>query len=152
MEIERKFLVKNDTWKVKSLSTTVITQFYLTGKDQFPSIRLRTAGGKGYLTLKYASVSESILARDEFEYSIPVEDIEAQMDHATGSIIRKTRHIVEGPDNKIWEVDVFDSPANIPVIAELELESLDATFILPNWIGKEVSSDRAYSNLAMSFR
>lgn len=59
---------------------------------------------------------------------------------------------MEGPDNKIWEVDVFDSPANIPVIAELELESLDATFILPNWIGKEVSSDRAYSNLAMSFR
>ena len=152
MEIERKFLVKNNTWKAKSLSSTEIAQFYLTGKDQFPSVRLRIAGDKGFLTLKYASVSENILARDEFEYTVPVKDVEAQMDHATGSIIRKTRYIVEGPDDRIWEVDVFRYPVNIPVIAEIELESLDAPFSLPDWVGKEVTSDHTYSNLAMSFR
>jgi adenylate cyclase len=152
MEIERKFRVKNDTWKAKSLSSTKIVQFYLTGKDQFPSVRLRIAGDKGFLTLKYASISENILARDEFEYVVPVKDVEAQMGHATGSIIRKTRHIVEGPDDRIWEVDVFRNPVNMPVIAEIELESLDDQFALPDWIGKEVTSDHTYSNLAMSFR
>lgn len=152
MEIERKFLVNNDTWKANSRSSTEITQFYLTGKDQFPSVRLRIAGDKGFLTIKYASVSENVLARDEFEYAVPVKDVEAQVGHATGSIIRKTRYIVEGPDDRVWEVDVFRNPFNVPVIAEIELESLEDQFSLPDWIGKEVTSDHTYSNLEMSFR
>ncbi|USG60849.1 CYTH domain-containing protein [Sneathiella marina] len=152
MEIERKFFVKNDSWKSKTLSSTEITQFYLTGQGQFPSVRLRIAGDKGFLTIKYASVSDKILARDEYEYAVPVQDVEAQIDHATGSIIQKTRYIVQGADERIWEIDVFHNPSNIPVIAEIELASLDAQVSLPDWVGKEVTSDHTYSNLAMSFR
>jgi adenylate cyclase len=152
MEIERKFLIANDRWKEDILSSAVITQFYLTDKDQVPTVRLRLVDGQGTLTIKYRSVSEVELARDEFEYSVPKEDVEAQITHATGAVISKTRHRVKGPDAHIWEVDVFSSPVDNLILAEIELDALIETFEKPDWVGQEVTQDHNYSNLALSFR
>ena len=48
-EIERKFLVRNDTWKTSN--STLFRQGYLT-IDPNRTVRVRLAGNKGYLTLK----------------------------------------------------------------------------------------------------
>jgi adenylate cyclase len=150
MEIERKFLVTSEAWREEIQSSHKVIQFYLTGKSLSPTVRLRMIDDQGYVTIKYPSISAQILARDEYEYAIPAADVKAQMDRATGTIIQKTRHLVKGPDGKIWEVDEFTSPAYVPVIAEIELDAMDTTFALPEWIGKEVTSDSSYSNLAIS--
>ena len=151
MEIERKFLIANDGWRNQVQSSFPVLQFYLTGLDQSPTIRLRLAGDRGYLTLKYPSISKKILARAEFEYEIPAADVEAQIDQATGAIIRKTRHHVKGPDGRLWEVDEFDSPVEGLILAEIELKSIDEKFEKPSWIGGEVTSNPTYSNLSLSF-
>ncbi|MCR9213380.1 MAG: CYTH domain-containing protein [Proteobacteria bacterium] len=151
MEIERKFLVAHDGWRNHVISKSEISQFYLTGKDQFPTVRLRTVEKQGFLTIKYKSISDSILARAEFEYAVPYEDVEQQMPLASGAVIRKTRFQVEGPDKKIWEVDIFVEPIRDLVLAEIELDSIDETFDPPDWLGKEVTQNHNYSNLALSF-
>ena len=123
MEIERKFLVISDAWKEDILSSHKVIQFYLSGKNISPTFRLRITDDQGYLTIKYPSISAHILARDEYEYAIPATDVRAQMGHATGTIIQKTRHLVEGPDGNVWEVDEFTNPAEIPIVAEIELDA-----------------------------
>ncbi|MEH6405215.1 MAG: CYTH domain-containing protein [Sneathiella sp.] len=151
MEIERKFLVKNSSWKTDILNSEEIIQFYLTGRDHSPTLRLRTKGDKGYITLKYPSQSETILMREEYEYEIPVADILAQMSEATGSIIKKTRHNVKGPDGHIWEVDEFKSPMSNLILAEIEYTDEKMEVSLPDWLGDEVTMDPSYSNLQLSF-
>lgn len=151
MEIERKYLVANDGWKADILSSARIVQFYLTGLDQSPTVRLRLVDDHGILTLKYPSVSDTVLARDEFEYEIPKSDVEAQLHRATGAIIRKTRHNVKGPDGQLWEVDEFAAPVGGLILAEIELKSIAQSFARPDWLGKDVTQDPAYSNLSLSF-
>lgn len=152
MEIERKFLVANDGWREHVISKSEISQFYLTGKDQFPTVRLRTIDDQGFLTIKYKSISDSILARAEYEYEIPFKDVEQQMPFALGTVIRKSRHKVQGPDQKIWEVDVFAEPIKNLILAEIELNDISDTFNPPDWLGKEVTQDHNYSNLSLSLK
>lgn len=151
MEIERKFLVAHDGWREHILSQSDITQFYLTAKDQFPTVRLRSRNNTGYLTIKYKSMSETVLARREYEYEIPVADVEQQAPFAVSALIRKTRYQVAGPDNKVWEVDVFIEPVKGLVLAEIELDDLTDDFESPDWLGKEVTQDHSYSNLSLSY-
>jgi len=151
MEIERKFLVKDDSWKSEILKSERILQFYLTDENQIPTLRLRLKEATGILTIKYPSTSSSILIREEFEYEIPVKDVLAQQKSAKGQVIQKTRHHVSGPGNLVWEVDVFESPKAGLVLAEIELNNADDRIILPKWIGEEVTSDAAYSNIKMAF-
>ena len=152
MEIERKFLVADDSWKQHVQSSSEITQFYLTQKSRAPTVRLRLEDGRGILTLKYPSISDQELVRDEFEYSIPAADVMAQIQHATGAVIQKRRHRVPGPDGKIWEVDVFTSPTDTLVLAEIELTQQGEAFERPDWLGDEVTQDRRYSNFSLSFK
>ncbi|MBL4739756.1 MAG: CYTH domain-containing protein [Sneathiella sp.] len=152
MEIERKFLVKNSSWKKYILNSEEIVQFYLTGVNQSPSLRLRSKGAKGFITLKYPSQSEIILMREEYEYEIPVADVLAQMSEATGNIIKKTRHNVKAPDGNIWEIDEFKSPVSDLILAEIEYSDEEMKVALPDWAGEEVTTDPRYSNLQLSFR
>ncbi len=151
MEIERKFLIKNDSWKNHILNSEEIIQFYLTNLDQTPTVRLRIKGETGYLTVKYPSVSEAILARDEFEYSIPKADVLAQIKKAKSRIIRKTRHQVEGSDGHLWEIDEFQEPIKGLILAEIELSRIDEPFKIPDWAGEDVTMDGRYSNISLSF-
>jgi len=151
MEIERKFLVKNDDWKSQIQTSENIIQFYLSDLTQTPTVRLRQLGDRGFLTLKYPSISADILIREEYEYEIPVQDVLAQRAAAKGRIITKTRYYIPTEEGHIWEVDVFDSPDKNLVLAEIELEAPDIKIICPGWIGQEVTKDKAYSNIRMAF-
>ena len=48
-----------------------------------------------------------------------------------------------------WEVDEFFGENSGLVLAEIELEDPDQRFILPPWVGAEVSLDPRYYNASL---
>ncbi|MBO6825038.1 MAG: CYTH domain-containing protein [Sneathiella sp.] len=151
LEIEKKYLVQNESWRDQILDHKKIVQFYISPKDSIPTIRLRTKGNKGYITIKYPSVSANILARPEYEYEIPLSDVEAQKPSAIGRVIEKTRHKVRDEFGQIWDVDEFTSPSPGLVLAEIELTDEAEHVKLPAWAGSEVTADKRFSNQVMSY-
>lgn len=144
-EIERKFLVRSDDWRRDADAGVRYRQGYISTSPG-RVVRVRAADARGWLTLK--GMAEGI-ARDEFEYPIPVADAHEILDRLCRKpIIEKVRyHVAFG--GHVWEVDVFEGANTGLVLAELELPSADTPFALPAWAGDEVSGDHRYSNAAL---
>ena len=53
-------------------------------------------------------------------------------------------------ENKLWEVDQFESENKGLIMAEIELTEPDEPFSLPPWIGEEVTGDPRYFNSYLS--
>jgi len=142
MEIERKFLVKNNKWKRNASEGFEIKQAYfanLKGK----SVRIRTVGEKGFLTIKGPRVG---ISRDEFEYEIPLADANQLIkNYCDSNLISKKRYKVNFEGNT-WEIDEFSGDNQGLILAEIELESPDEKITLPDWLGKEVGTDNRYYN------
>lgn len=141
-EIERKFLVNDELLDVvKYLQSKKIRQGYISDIDG-KTVRVRTKGEKGYLTIKGKS---SGISRDEFEYEIPFEDANQLLQNFCPKVLEKERFdLIIG--EKKWEIDIFHGKLEGLIIAELELESEDEAFELPGWIREEVSDDVQYYN------
>jgi adenylate cyclase len=135
-EIERKFLVRGDGWK-PGPPGALQRQGYLSVED--PTVRVRIEGDRATLTVKGAQRG---LTRAEFEYEIPLADAE-EMFALCPFAVEKTRYLRD-LDGRRWEVDVFHGANDGLVIAEIELEREDESFVLPPWIGAEVSRDPRY--------
>jgi adenylate cyclase len=144
IEIERKFLVKNETWKSDDLEGLRCRQGYLVAEKE-NTVRIRIIGEQAFLTIKGKT---SGISRSEFEYEVPVEDAESLL-MLCGSIIDKTRYEIEHED-MLWELDIFAGDNAGLVVAEIELETEDQSFVLPVWVGKEVSADPRYFNAVLS--
>ncbi|MCM2398420.1 CYTH domain-containing protein [Rhizobium sp. S95] len=145
-EIERKFLVANDGWRSQTTSATPMRQAYLSVNHD-RSIRVRTSNEEtAKLTIKFGS---SALVRDEFEYTIPLEEAAEMIEFAVGNVIEKVRYTVEVA-GFTWEVDVFEGAYRGLVIAEVELKSEEDRPVIPDWVGREVTGDRRYSNQALA--
>jgi len=141
IEIERKFLLKNENWRLVVNTKSIIKQGYLnTQKER--TVRVRVRDDKGYLTIKGKSINA---LRQEFEYEIPVCDAESLLLLCEKPIIEKVRSIVLD-DGKSWEIDEFDGVNKGLILAELELQSEGEKFRIPSWIGKEVTDDVRYFN------
>ncbi len=144
-EIERKFLVKNDAWHKAVTKTSFYRQGYLANSEG-ASVRVRAANGKGYLNIKSMTLG---IQRQEFEYVIPLAEAEEMLDGlCVGPLIEKVRYLVEHQGHT-WEVDVFEGANAGLVVAEIELQSDDEAFDLPDWVGKEVSDDHRYYNVCL---
>jgi adenylate cyclase len=145
-ETERKFLVKGE-FRHLAVREISITQLYLS-KDPQKTIRLRFADDKAFLAIKTPLTSESI-ARSEWEFQIPVADATAMMKICLPGKIIKTRYLIPAGKHK-FEVDVFHDKNEGLVIAEIELESEDQQFEIPEFLGEEVTGNPSYynSNLA----
>lgn len=141
IEIERKFLVKDDRWR--SLATGILyCQGYISS-EKGRTVRVRIIGNQGYLTIKGAGTS---LVRSEFEYVIPVEDAEEMLQTLCDRpLIEKKRHKISF-GNLIWEVDEFLGDNQGLIIAEVELSDPNQIIELPDWISEEVSHDPRYYN------
>ena len=141
IEIERKFLVKNDDYLSLKKYTLNIKQGYFAD-----GVRVRTTtegdAKKAYITFK--SPKQGI-TRNEFEYEIPFSDAVNILKMRSGPIIEKNRHIVYH-NNEVWEVDEFLGKNDGLVVAELEMDSEDYKFENPNWLGKEVTYEKQYYN------
>ena len=146
VEIERKFLVVSDEWRVLADSGQRLHQAYI-ACDRQGSVRVRLTEDKAWLTLKSARAG---MVRDEFEYEIPLADAEEMLDRlCSGSVIEKTRYRVPH-DGKIWEVDIFSRPVEGLTLAEVEMRAVDERFDLPDWVGEEVTDDPRYRNSAIA--
>ena len=138
-EIERKFLVRREALPPLAPGER-IAQVYL-GFD--PTVRVRLQAGRGYLTVK----GRGLAARRELELEIAAEAAGALMDfRVAGTIaVEKTRYRVRW-GGRTWEVDVFEGPLEGLVLAEVELDSLDAALDTPPWADQEVTDDPSYQN------
>ena len=143
LEIERKFLVKDDSYKVMAFSSSRIAQGYICSA-RGRTVRIRIRDKKGYLTIKGPSDSAG-LGRYEWEKEIPLEDARELMKLCEPGIIDKTRYLVQSV-NHIFEVDEFYGDNEGLVIAEVELKSEDESYEKPVFVGEEVTGDVRYYN------
>ena len=143
IEIERKFLVQGNDWRV--VPAVFYSQGYLS-RDKARTVRVRIAGDEAFLTIKGQSVGAS---RAEFEYPIPVTDARALLAMCEQPLIEKYRRKI-AYEGFIWEVDEFLGENLGLVVAEIELPAEDTVFAHPAWLGQEVTDDVRYfnSNLA----
>jgi adenylate cyclase len=111
VEVERKFLVSDESWRDHVTSSTRIVQGYIAQTDS-ATVRVRVRADRGFLTIKGVS---SGVSRTEFEYEVPVADALAMLDElAQGPVIDKVRHLVP-VGGHVWEVDVF-AGENAPLV------------------------------------
>ncbi|MBF0165221.1 MAG: CYTH domain-containing protein [Magnetococcales bacterium] len=140
-EIERRFLVKGDGWRGLGEGVDFKQGFLSTVKERV--VRVRIAGQKATLTLK--GVSEGY-SRLEFEYPIPREEAQSILDNlCERPWIEKTRHRIPIGD-VVWEVDEFRGANQGLIMAEVELQDENQAVDLPDWIGREVSTDARFFN------
>ena len=141
-EIERKFLVDKESWStLKKPQPNHIKQAFIL-KDDKKVTRIRITSNKALLTIKGKSQG---ISRLEFEYEIPKEDAEEMISNLGGNLIEKDRfEIIVGKHT--WEVDVFYGDNEGLIVAEIELDSENEHFDIPNWVVQEVSDDPRYFN------
>lgn len=141
-EIERKFLVKDESYKKRASRVIEIRQAYLsTSPDSV--VRIRVCGPTAFLTIKSRTHG---CERGEWEYPVPVSDAIEIMDTCSCSpVISKTRYIVGR-----WEIDEFHGSLTGLTVAEIELEDADESFERPSFLGREVTGDPRYYNSVLT--
>lgn len=141
VEIERKFLVKDDSFKAESKCRSRIIQGYLCREPE-RTVRVRILDDKGFLTVKGKNKG---CVRKEFEYEIPKVDAAEMLNLCSGKILDKTRYLV---DHKgfTWEIDEFHNLDKDLVVAEIELPDAETKFEIPAFIGEEVTGNPKYYN------
>lgn len=145
IEIERKFLVNNNSFLDDFSHSNRIVQGYLSSQPE-RTVRVRIKGEKGYLTIKGKSEGFS---RYEWEKEIAIEDAEKLLALCEPSVIDKIRYeIIVG--SHVFEVDIFYGENEGLILAEVELQAEDEVFEKPNWLGKEVTHDIRYYNSYLS--
>lgn len=123
IEIERKFLVRDDRWRAQS------------------------AGSQGW---RFAKAMQPNPAPAEFEYAVPAAEAEAMLAaFAEGPVIEKQRHRVRA-GRHCFELDEFRGANQGLVIAEIELVAADEEFLRPPWLGDEVTDDGRFYNFRLA--
>ncbi|KRG72197.1 CYTH domain protein [Stenotrophomonas terrae] len=152
IEIERKFLVTDDSWRAAAHAVIPMAQGYINDMAamdsgaQKASVRVRIQGEEAYLNIKSRELGHT---RQEFDYPVPVSEARELLALCVGGLIDKRRHLVQH-DGLLWEVDEFLGDNAGLVVAEVELESADQVFAKPDWAGAEVTDELRYYNLALA--
>ncbi|NOZ51770.1 MAG: CYTH domain-containing protein [Gammaproteobacteria bacterium] len=162
IEIERKFLLKNDSWRSLITRQASMRQGYFghyvenamdasttdasLSKPPKASIRVRITGDKAFLNIKSATLG---IYRKEYEYPIALTDASEMLSELCDPpLIEKTRFYVPFGQHT-WEIDVFEGDNAGLVVAEIELLQVDEEFERPDWLGEEVSTDPRYYNVCL---
>ncbi len=142
IEIERKFLVKDDSYKAQAVESHRIRQGYL-AHDSGRSVRVRIRDGRGILTVKGPFIG--LGSRPEWEKELSLQEAEDLFLLCKPGYVDKTRWIIPA-GNRFFEVDEFHGENEGLVMAEIELGSQDEAFAKPSWLGQEVTGDKRYYN------
>ncbi len=146
-EIERKFLVIDNSYREHATSATFLAQAYLS-TDPDATVRVRIAGDKAMITVKSRNIGA---VRGEWEYPIPASDALEMMKKCCGNrVVEKTRYIVPAGNGLKWEIDEFSGRHSGLIIAEIELPEENTSFTRPSFIGEEVTGNEAYYNSSLS--
>lgn len=142
LEIEKKFLLANGSWRNEVSRSQSISQGYLS-REPACTVRVRVSGEQAWLTVKGPSMGASRL---EYEYAVPPEDARRMLSElANRPLVEKTRHYI--PMGELtWEIDEFHGDNEGLLVAELELPAEDAPFDHPAWLGREVTGIKRYYN------
>lgn len=143
-EIERKFLVKDSSYKSMAYNHTHIAQGYISSGNG-RTVRIRIRDDRAYLTIKGPSLDGG-LSRYEFETEVSVADAQDLMRICQPGIVQKVRWLVRAADGHVFEVDEFEGDNQGLVMAEVELGSADEPYEKPDFIGHEVTGDHRYYN------
>ena len=145
LEIERRFLLKNDNWKKFITTKVFIEQGYLSNSLDDWIIRIRCTGKDFKIALKKHIKS---FTNFEFEYAIPRSDGKKIMSNLT-KIIRKERFFLD-VEKKLWVIDCFQEN-NYPLeIAEIELSNEEEDLSIPSFISNEITGLKHYSNFSLA--
>ncbi|KOR31426.1 adenylate cyclase [Achromatium sp. WMS3] len=142
LEIERKFLIINDTWRTEKIGVFFRQGYLCHNAESIVRVRI-TGPQEAWLTIK-SRIDE--LTRLEYEYPIPLADATEMLDRLChNQLVEKIRYNIPYAD-LVWEIDEFQGNNAGLLIAEVELNSSDQHITLPPWVGEEVTQDRRYYN------
>ena len=145
LEIERRFLIKNDDWKGYITRKVSIEQGYLSSNLDDWIIRIRFNGENFKIALKKHIKN---FTNYEYEYSIPNSEGKKIMS-TLANTIKKERFFFK-IDRKDWIVDCFKDK-NFPLeIAEIELTKEEEQVTLPSFIAKEITGLKKYTNINLT--
>lgn len=147
LEIERRFLVSSDAWRASVARASRITQGYL-AITEYSVIRVRVRDEDGSVTIKSR---DGGIARDEFEYSVPLDDARLLLKLCGQRILEKIRHEVMYA-GFCWEIDEYLAPFDDLIVAEVEMQSEADDPKRPPWVGNEITHDGNFSNAALAQR
>ena len=143
-EIERKFLLTNDSWRQEARGTSY-RQGYIV-RDPGKTVRIRTCNNKAFLTIK--SLGNGI-SRMEFEYEIPFIDANWLLSNICEQpVLEKIRYLFDYK-GFTWEIDEFLGDNSGLFLAEIELATEDQIFPKPRWLGEEVTGIPRYYNASL---
>jgi len=143
-EIERKFLVNDNSWKNLQPESIELLQGYICS-DKQRAVRVRTAGEKAWICVKSAITD---LRRAEFEYQIPLADARELLKICPLPPLEKIRHKLFHA-GKLWEIDEYMGVNSGLILAEIELQSEGEEFEKPAWVGREVTHDPRYLSVCL---
>ncbi len=142
IEIERKFLLVNDSWRSAVFKSINYRQGYL-NSDANSSVRVRVSDDTAKINIKSATIGSQ---RSEYEYDIPAEDAHELLSALCHQpLVEKVRHLVS-IGKHTWEIDEFSGDNQGLIVAEIELSAVDEDFIRPDWVGLDVTEELRYYN------
>ncbi len=145
IEIERRFLLKNDSWRTQAGTPQLLRQGYLKA-DKACSIRVRICDEQAWLTLK-GFISE--VSRSEFEYPIPLADAETILETLCPFRLEKYRYVLTY-QGTVFEIDEYLGDNAPLIVAELELPDEATPYPRPDWLGEEITAHGHYTNAYLS--
>lgn len=146
VEIERKFLIHGVSWDnfEKPIPIKIIQGYAHHDPDITVRIRLEFPD-KAFLTFKGKRKG---ISTPEFEFEIPFEKGSSMIDLfcKKDKLIVKNRYILDYN----FIVDVFEGRNEGLIIAEVELENERQRYHEYEFLGKEVTNDKRYTNVNLS--
>lgn len=139
IEIERKFLLASNRWR-SLVQRSVHIEDGLVASSDDRKTRVRIIGDRATLAVKTGRIAG---VREEFEYDIPMTDACRLMACCGSNVTVKIRHYVQHA-GLTWEIDEYDGLLKGVLLAEVELSAVDQPIDLPDWIGREVTSQASY--------
>ena len=147
VEIERKFLVKNNSFKQEIFAEKSMKQGYL-NSNKNRTVRIRITDDKAFITVKGNSNSTGV-SRFEWEKEIDKLEAEELLLLCETTIIEKNRFYVKSHQH-VYEIDEFFGDNYGLIIAEVELKNEDEAYTKPLWLGEEVTGRKKYYNSKLS--
>ena len=145
IEIERRFLIKNNDWEKLINHKSDIIQGYLSSSPESWLVRIRSEDNLFTLTLKKHLINSKNF---EFEYKIPQKEGEMIISEIKQTIIKERFYLRF--KEKEWIIDRFKGE-NFPLeIAEVELKTIDERIDLPSFLSTEITGLKKFSNFELS--
>lgn len=150
VEIERKFLVSRLPADLPGGPPRSLRQGYV-AEDGDVAVRVRVEDGDATLTIKAGAGRR----RTEVEVSITPAQAEALWPHTAGRSLSKHRRAVPLDGRHaglVVDLDVYDGDLAGLITAEVEFDDDEtaARFEPPEWFGREVTGETAWTNAALA--